>query len=218
MSAEGALRAGPPSAEAAAVADRPTVVLGISASAKPPPGTEGNSAVRSYLQHMLAQLRPTCSVQLLDLRDTPLPLFDGRMAEDVDQPNVRLALNRVRSAGALLMAVPAYWNSVGAVFKNFCEVLAGPAYDLKGAPTVFHGKPIGLLVVGADAASADSGAAHSAMIMAALGANLIASPVMVGNPRHLGHDELKRLDAELLRLAAATALAGHRALATAEGG
>lgn len=195
-------------------APRPAL-LGVCASAKPPPGAAAKSAVRGYLMHMLDQVQTLCpSALLLDLRDRPLPWFDGRTPEAHDDENVSSAFQLVEAAGALLLAVPAYWSTVGAVFKNFCEVLSGPAYDLENRPTVFAGKPCGLLIVGADLPSALRGGRHAEEIMMALGATLVAPPVIISNPREQrSARELSDLAASLGEVAAAAALAGCRAIA-----
>lgn len=191
---------------------RPATVLGICASAKPPLGSTMRSAVRGYLLHALRPLaRSSPPVQLLDLRESPLPWFDGRRPEAVDDPNVALAVHAVRSAGALLLGLPGYWSAIGGVFKNFCEVLAGPAYDLAGEPTVFAGKRVGLLVVGADAPSTSAAARQASVIMGSLGARLVAPPVEVFNPREIRSEEqLEALERALLGLAAATLVASRR--------
>ncbi len=164
---------------------RPATVLGICASLKPAPGRQGRSAVRSLLTFALDHLANVYpEVALLDLRDHPPPSFDGRMPHDYDDPVLQLLWPCVDRAGALLLAVPAYWSGVSGVFKNFVDVLCGPAYDLEcPSVTVFSNKPVGLLVVGAEEASTRAGADQARMTLLATGARLVGQPVLVADPR-----------------------------------
>lgn len=164
-------------------------VLGVSSSLKPAPGRAQRSAARTLLSHGLAVLNTAYpDVSLLDLRDHPLPLFDGRGAADYESPDVEFVAGCVGRAGSLLLSVPAYWCGVSGVFKNFVDVLCGPAYDNDDAPTVFTGKHVGLLVVGADDASAAAGARHAREIMASTRARLVDEVVTAGSPRSPAFD------------------------------
>ena len=164
---------------------RPATILGISTSLKPAPGTHGHSAALSLLSYVLDALAAArADVALLDLRSTPPPFFDGRVLAQRTHDYLHFAVACVDRAGGLLISVPAYWAGVSGVFKNFIDVLCGPAYDLPDpVTTVFTGKPVALLVVGADEESARAGAREAPRIMASTGARLVGSPVAVANPR-----------------------------------
>ncbi len=189
----------------------PQMLLGLSISLKPGPGQTGRSAARSLLRHALATVgRVTPHVGLLDLRDHPIPLFDGRTPGECGSPAVEVISESVRTAGALLLSVPAYWGGVAGVFKNLIDVLCGPAYELvEGEPTVFAGKPVGLIVVGADEGSAPAGASQASGIIAAVGARLMAPPVVVSNPRKADSSS-SSLSADLVALSAELAAAAGR--------
>jgi len=184
-------------------------VLGVCTSLKPAPGREGKSAARSLLAHTLSTLRTAYpNVSLLDLHDHPVPFFDGRLPQEHDDASLKFVLACVERAGALLLSVPAYWSGVSGVFKNFVDVLCGPAYDMEGRiETAFSEKPIGLLIVGAEGVSARAGAEQAWQIMQSVGASLVGEPVVVSNPRsgsvdlEATHDELVTLGAELVRRA-----------------
>lgn len=162
-----------------------TTLLGICASLKPARGRRERSATRSLLTYSLGAIRAVYpDVALLDLRDHPPPFFDGRLPHESEDATLEFLWSGVDRAGALLLSVPAYWSGVSGVFKNFVDVLCGPAYDLEGeGGTVFTGKPVGAIVVGADDASARIGGIQVQVILRSTGATLVGEPVVVANPR-----------------------------------
>lgn len=192
----------------------PRTLLGICTSLKPAQGRRGRSAARSLLEYSLATVSNVYpEVYSLDLRDHAIPFFDGRMPDEYQNNGVSLVSGCVARAGALLISVPAYWCGVVGVFKNFVDILCGPAYDLEeGAGTVFTSKPVGLVIVGADEQSAAFGAEQAERIMKSTGAVLISPSVVVANPRSRPVDEaslsrdLVILGAELIRSARANNL------------
>lgn len=182
-------------------------LLGVCASLKPASGHQGRSATRSILSYALDTVGAVYpNVSLLDLRDHPLPFFDGRMPHECDNPTLEFVLSCVGRAGALLLSVPAYWSGVSGVFKNFVDVLCGPIYDMpEAATTVFENKPVSLVIVGADEESANAGRDQAQHIMSSTGARLVGQPIVVANPRSGGVDaealgrDLVVLGAELAR-------------------
>ena len=182
----------------------PATLLGISASLK---GSDAGvrSASRALLEYALdaiGNLVPR--VEMLDLRDAGLPLFDGTVPERSDNPQVRQVAEMVSQSRSLLLAVPCYWCGVSGVFKNFVDCTCGPAYDTISSHTAFSGKAVGVIVVGADVPSAIYGAEQAARILASAGAALVEDPLVVSNPRR-GVDDEAGLSARLVALAALTA-------------
>jgi len=167
-----------------------TTLLGVCASLKPAPGYPSRSAARSLLSQALdtvATIYP--DTYLLDLRDHPPPFFDGRMPEKYDDASLQFVRECIERAGALLLSVPAYWSSVSGVFKNFIDVSCGPVYDMDDSfTTIFTNKFVGLVVVGADEASAHAGVDQACQIMLSTGASVVGTPVVVANPRTLGSE------------------------------
>jgi NAD(P)H-dependent FMN reductase len=182
---------------------RPTSLVGVSTTLKPGLGQQGRSAARSLLCHALEAVAAlTDDVFLLDLREHALPMFDGRLPEAYVDQSVRLVATALQRAGALFISVPAYWAGVSGVFKNFVDVLGGPAYDLPPPhSTIFSGKLVGLLVVGADDASSVAGARQAIEIMGSTGAVVVNDPIVVSNLR-AGHVDLPALEGQLIALAA----------------
>lgn len=180
----------------------PQTVVGLSTSLKP--GLGRKSAAQALVSFALDALAAAgADVALVELHEHPVPFFDGRMPHEYASAELDFLGNRIGSAGALLMAVPGYWSGVSGVWKNCIDTLCGPLYDLPGSgPTVFGGKPVSLVVVGADDASAVAAAAQASAVMASTGARLVGAPVVVANPRG-GIVGARNLSAELLELALA---------------
>jgi NAD(P)H-dependent FMN reductase len=128
----------------------PTLLF-VSPSLKPAPGYTTNSASRWLLEQAAQQLQQAYpGIAMLDLRTHPLPHFQGLKPEEVDDSNTAAAAAAIARSAALLIAVPGYWSGVSASFKNFIELMCGPAYDYTPpVRTLFSGKPVGLVVVGA---------------------------------------------------------------------
>lgn len=181
-----------------------STLLGVSFSLKPAPGRQGRSAARSMLCRVMRVVANAYSdCLLLDLRDQTLPFFDGRMPHEQDAPALKFAWSCINRAGALLLSVPAYWSGVSGVFKNFVDVLCGPVYDMDSdAVTVFAGKPVGLLIVGADDASAQAGSDQARQILLSTGARLVGTPVVISNPRSSTVEDLELASHELIALGA----------------
>ena len=190
-------------------------LLGISASLKPAPSIASTSASRNVLVTALRGISAVFPHTLmLDLREHELPFFDGRMASERPEPSVHFALECVHRAGSLLFSIPAYWCGVSGVFKNFVDVLFGPSYEMEGSTTVFTGKPIGAIVVGADEPSARFGSDQAAEILASTGARLVDAPIAIANPRLARPDEKQLWD----RIAGLCATIARDTLISAEAG
>jgi hypothetical protein len=54
----------------------------------------------------------------------------------------------------------------------------------EGRKTIFHDKPVGIFVVGADAQSSERGAEQASHILSMAGARIVGSPVILANPRN----------------------------------
>lgn len=187
----------------------PTTLLGICTSLKPAEGLHTKSAAREILLYALrsvAGIYP--DALLIDLRERSLPFFDGRMPPDYDNHFLNMVSGCIDRAGALLLSIPAYWSGVSGVFKNLIDITCGPAYDLKdNATTIFEGKAVGLLIVGADEKSARTGSYQAQQIMCSTGAYIVGQPVVVADPQSNASDtnklsrDLVALGGELARVA-----------------
>ncbi len=172
----------------------------ISCSMKPPPGSQNRSAVRSLSTHLVGLMkRFGVEGRLLDLRERPLPLFDG-VAPEADATGMAQAwLEEVDRASALLFGVPVYWSCPAPGFVNLIDVLCGPVYDLHHASTPFAGKPAGYFAVCSDVRSARAAASVIDPILDHVGCVRPFSPVIVENPRDPNTD-WEAINAELVAL------------------
>lgn len=165
-------------------ADAPRL-LAICASLKPPPGSDQPSAVRELLNAALNVVEPVFpAIDRIDLRETPLPPFEGLPPAAHPDPAVMACHRRIQTAAGLAIAVPAYWGGIGGAFKSFVETVSGPAYDAR-SDCPFTGRPTVALIVGADAASARAAAAQWPAILAALGAPAPEPPVVLEDPGNM---------------------------------
>jgi NAD(P)H-dependent FMN reductase len=189
----------------------PRTLLGICTTLKPAPGRTGGSATRSLLTYALESVAAVYpDVAMLDVREHRLPLFDGRGGREYADPHLDLVTTCVERASTLLIGVPGYWCGVSGVFKNLIDTLCGAAYDLpQPRRTVFTGKPIGLLVVGADDESGAAAAAQAIAILASTGATVAGEPMIVPNPRGRPIDA-RRVSSELAALAGNLAIRACR--------
>lgn len=170
-------------------------VLGISTSMKPGPGVEGvRSATTNILRIVLNMAsRNGLKAAMLDLRDVPIPLFDGRSIDQRPEKSCSVVMEALESSTVLCCTVPAYWSGYSGVFKNFVDVVGGAHYDDENPVTLLSGKRLGLIVVGADQVSADMAAGQAETTLAHIGAELIAKPISLTNPRRIPWDEAKVL-------------------------
>ena len=96
------------------MSDRPLHVLAVVGS------LNQNSVTRVVLRHITEALRQqSCSVDLLDLRDEPLTLFDPELFER--SPTFVALQSRVVQADVYVLGTPDYHGSISGVMKNFLD-------------------------------------------------------------------------------------------------
>lgn len=114
------------------------------------------------------------SAEFADLRDYPMPLYDGDI-ERSGIPNSVLALaNRVADADALVIATPEYNGSISSVLKNAIDWLS------RVKPVPLAGKHVLLLAASPGGWGGIRGLWHSRVPFEALGAHVF--PQMMSLP------------------------------------
>ena len=108
--------------------------------------TRRESVHRKLAAHAVAALQQQgIEAEFADLRDYPLPLYDGDLEVEEGVPALALALKeRVREAGALVIASPEYNGSYPAVLKNALDWISRPAPGERPLE-VFRGKTAAIL-------------------------------------------------------------------------
>jgi len=97
-----------------------------------------------------AKAHPAFTVELLDLRDWPLPLFQETMASVGDfsdptysDPLVKRWNDKIKEADAYLIVTPEYNHSVPAVLKNAIDTVFC-SYGFRHKPVAFVGYSLGV--------------------------------------------------------------------------
>ncbi|ASS75101.1 hypothetical protein CIG75_09005 [Tumebacillus algifaecis] len=75
-------------------------------------------------------------VEIFDLRERPLPLYDPNDENKYEEENVKYFVELMNQADAFILGSPEYHNGISGVFKN--------ALDFVGY-NQFAGKPVGLI-------------------------------------------------------------------------
>lgn len=109
-----------------------------------------------------------CEVDLADIRDFAMPLYDGDHEQQHGQPQLAKALkDRLLRADALLLACPEYNASVTPLLKNTIDWVSRPQ---PGEPNAFKLKPTALLSASAGSLGGLRGLGAVRAILTQLGA------------------------------------------------
>ncbi len=119
------------------------------------------------------------NVTLADLRDYPMPLYDGdaEAAQGVPE-NARRFKEQVRDHDALVVASPEYNGSFSALVKNTIDWVSRPA---PGEPplAVFRGKPAALLSASPGPGGGKRGLRHLRELLEMIGMKVVPAQVTV---------------------------------------
>jgi NAD(P)H-dependent FMN reductase len=116
---------------------------------------------------------------LADLRDYPMPLYDGdaEIAQGMPE-NARRFKELVRAHDALAIASPEYNGSFSALLKNTIDWISRPA---PGEPplAVFRGKPAALLSASPGPGAGKRGLRHLRELLEMIGMTVVPAQVTV---------------------------------------
>ncbi|WP_166363527.1 NADPH-dependent FMN reductase [Pseudomonas akapageensis] len=120
----------------------------------------------------------------IDLRDFPLPIYDGDLEEASGVPQNARALRELLLAhDGLLIASPEYNGSVTALLKNTLDWCSRPADGIDGlAP--FRGKAVGLMSASLSPFGGLRGIIDLRGIMMKLGAVVLSDDVALPSAQH----------------------------------
>ncbi len=116
-------------------------------------------------------------VELIDLKDFALPLYDGDCETTLGQPENAMKLRKILAGcEGILISSPEYNGSISGVLKNLIDWLSRP---VSGEPPVFRGKTVGLMATSPGALGGLRGLGHVRIILSNLGALVIPEQVAV---------------------------------------
>ncbi|OYW76804.1 MAG: FMN reductase [Verrucomicrobia bacterium 12-59-8] len=119
-------------------------------------------------------------VTLVDLRDYPLPLFDGDLEDQQGLPENAKKLKAIfREHDALLIASPEYNSSITAVLKNTIDWVSRSESDDEPALAAYRGKTAVLLSASPGALGGLRGLVHLRAILGNIGVIVLPDQVAV---------------------------------------
>ncbi len=175
--------------------------LFLCGSIKPAPGTDVRSASRELLKLVMSgYTKHRADGQWFDLRDRPLPFYDGRFHGEYQDPALNELVEAVGTNQRIVLSVPAYWGAAAGGIKNALDLLGGPAYDNPSGRTPLQGKKAILLVVGATERDGWLAAVQMRTTLLAMGASVSEREIIVGNLRQSSAAQRKELALQLFAL------------------
>lgn len=138
-----------------------------------------NSTSLGALRRALAGAEDAgAAVELLDLRELRLPMYEPGLALDKYGPEVRRFVEAVREADALILSTGAYHGTLAGVTKNALDFIQFLARDER---PYLDGRVVGLIsTAGGDQAATN---ANGAMVHAVHALRGIVAPLMVTIPK-----------------------------------
>ncbi len=120
-------------------------------------------------------------VTLIDLREYPMPLYDGDLEKAEGLPEKAVELKRMAAEhDGFLMAAPEYNHSISGVLKNTIDWMSRPMKN-DDPGNVFKGKPAALMSASPGAAGGQRGLVHVRGVLNALG--VLVLPEYVAIPK-----------------------------------
>ena len=145
----------------------------------------GSTRSASYNKHLVrfaaeAARAAGAEVTLLDLRDYPLPLYDGDLEEQQGLPeNAKKMKAILREHDAFMIASPEYNSSITAVLKNAIDWVSRSASDDEPALAAFRGKVAALLSASPGALGGLRGLVHLRAILGNIGVIMLPDQVAI---------------------------------------
>lgn len=119
-------------------------------------------------------------VTLIDLRDFPMPLFDGDLEDKEGLPeNARKLKELFRAHDSLLISSPEYNSSITGVLKNTIDWVSRTETDDEPALVAYRGKTAALLAASPGALGGLRGLVHLRAILGNIGVIVLPDQVAV---------------------------------------
>ena len=140
--------------------------------------TRNDSLHRRLVQVAAAQLRRVgADVTVADLRDYPMPLYDGDLEAAQGMPaGAKAFKDLVRGQDGLVIASPEYNGSFSALLKNAIDWISRPETGERRL-AAFHGKAAALLSASPGPGGGQRGLRHLRELLEMIGVRVVASQV-----------------------------------------
>jgi NAD(P)H-dependent FMN reductase len=138
-------------------------------------GSTRTDSLNKRLLQAVVNLVPEggAEVNLIDLRDYPLPLFDGDLEEQEGIPEHAMTLKQLfLDADALLISTPEYNTSLPAVLKNAIDWISRPVPDQTWLAGI-SGQVVGAMSASPGSTGGMSALAHLRQMFSNLGALVV---------------------------------------------
>src|SRR5215207_9946173 len=137
---------------------------------------EGSTSLGALRRALAASEHAGAEIELLDLNELKLPMYEPRRSLDEYGDDVRRLVEAIREADALLISTAAYHGTLAGVTKNALDYAQ---FLGKEEHPYFDGKVVGLI----STAGGEQAAANSAMVHTVHALRGIVAPLMVGVTR-----------------------------------
>ncbi len=118
-------------------------------------------------------------VTLIELRDYPMPLYDGDLEAEGMPTGVTAFQELMRAHDALVIASPEFNGSFSALLKNVVDWVSLPVDD-EGPTALFQGKTAALLSASPGRSGGQRGLRHLRELLEMVGVTVIARQLTVG--------------------------------------
>jgi FMN reductase len=136
---------------------------------------EGSTSLGALRRALAASEEAGAEVELLDLNELKLPMYEPRKPLDEYGDNVRRLIEAIREADALIKSTAAYHGTLAGVTKNALDYVQ---FLGKEEHPYFDGRVVGLIsTAGGEQAAAN---ANGAMVHAVHALRGVVAPLMVG--------------------------------------
>jgi len=175
-------------------------------------GSTRTGSFNRYLAREAAERLQQAGIDatLAELRDYPMPLYDGDTEASTGLPeNTRAFKTLIREHDGILIASPEYNGSFPAIVKNLVDWVTRPEPGEKHS-SVFRGKKVALLATSPGSGGGKRGLRHLRELLEMIGAVVIEQQVTVSNAfdafttdgRLVRPDDIERIDRVAAELAA----------------
>lgn len=142
---------------------------------------------------------------LMDLRDHPLPLYDGDLEASAGLPlGVRPLKELFKSHDGLFVVSPEYNGSMSAVLKNTLDWVSRPAGEEAGT-VPYAGKVAALAAASPGALGGLRGLVHLRAVLQSVGALVLSEQLALGNAATAFTDEGRLTDERMQQMLDKTA-------------